>query len=105
MPTETVKAVPVAWDDPRAAALAAIERRHGAGIERSAVAGVLEVLASFRRPDGLWWMRAKRGKASDVVEMFVVPSAPYTSLKPGARVTLVKVQCGGCCFYEASWID
>jgi len=89
-------------DDPRAAALLAIERRHGASIRRTTESGTYTVLDAFRRREGLWWLRAVRRNTAETIQLLVVPNPSFTALRPDAEIVLTKVTCGACVYYEAA---
>ena len=84
-------------------AVQAIERARGASVTREQLAGTFEIIDSFRRPDGVWWIRAIHSLSNMEVERFATPSpaATFTSLKPGEVVIFTRLRCEECCFLTA----
>src|SRR5262245_33672866 len=91
---------PITGESARAIALEAIENYHGALVQRQRLADTFTIIDSFRRPDGIWWIRALSKATQREVQRLVVPNQQFTNLKPNSAVTLIKITCGDCTYYE-----
>jgi len=93
---------PINGENARSIALQAIENNRGALVQRHRLPDTFTIIDSFRRPDGIWWMRAFSEATQREVQKLVVPIQPYTNLKPDSSVTLTRITCGDCTYYEAT---